>query len=222
MYIDTANSQEIKECLSLGIFKGVTTNPTLLLKEKTQRGLKIQELLNQSKGQLFVQTIGETAREMVMDSQLIKANDVNNRIILKIPINREGLIAIKELKIKLPTTELLGTAIYSSEQGIMAGKAGCDYVAPYVNRMLNNNIEPYQVIKEIKRYFVAQQIPCLIMGASYQSATQVMASFSAGVDTVTISSEIVQQMLEKEVANQAIAVFNQQGNELAKLKLEGN
>ena len=217
MFIDTASSHEIRASLELGIIKGVTTNPTILLKEKVARKKKISELLALDAGLLFVQTIGDTTAELLTDARLIKEQDPDNRIGIKVPITLAGVGAIKQIKEHQPRTIILGTAIYSSDQGILAGKAGCDYVAPYVNRMLNHNIDPFRVISDIKGYFTAHNIECLIMGASFKNTSQVIKSLTAGADTVTVSYETLTQMLNKELALQGVAVFNQHGHDLEKL-----
>lgn len=214
MFIDTANRDEIKMTKEFGIMKGITTNPTILLKEKKPRVQQIVDLLVVSEGLLFVQTIGYLSEEIIKDAVLIIQSDVDNRIAIKIPVNSEGLKAIKQLREEYPKLLILGTAVYSVDQGILAGLAGCDYVAPYVNRMLTNNIDAYETIKKIANYFKRHKLKCLIMGASFKNTSQVIETFEAGADTVTISYQIMQQMLEKDLAIQAIEVFNKQGKEL--------
>ena len=216
MYLDTANLKEVELAKELGILKGLTTNPTILFKEKQNRSQQIQTLLTCLEGDVFVQTIGSTAAEIVTDAFKIVSLDSNNRLCIKIPINIEGIKAIRAIKETMPKLTILGTAIYSADQAIIAGLAGCDFVAPYVNRMLTNNIDAYAVIREINDYFTAHQLTCQIMGASFKNSRQVIETFNAGANTATISYEVLTQMLEKELANQAIKVFNNEGLALEK------
>ena len=216
MYLDTGNLKEVELGNELGILKGVTTNPTILLKEKQNRTTQIKNLLARVDGEVFVQTIGASAGEIVADATKIVSIDANNRLSIKVPINIEGIKAIRRIKATMPKLTVLGTAIYSAEQAIIAGLAGCDFVAPYVNRMLVNNIDAYKVISEIKNYYIEHKLNCQIMGASFKNSRQVIETFNAGADTATISYEVLTQMLEKELASQAIKVFNQEGFALAK------
>lgn len=215
MYIDSANLLEISELNQLGIFKGVTTNPTLLLQEKTERITQLNQLLALDIDQLFVQLEGTTVEELYADFLMLaeKLSDPS-KVAYKVAVNQEGLLAIKEIKSYNPEVELLGTAIYSAEQIFLAALAGCASVAPYVNRMQVQGIEPNKVISSAKQFMINQKYPCQIMGASFKNSQQVKDVYDAGIDTVTLPKEVIMQMLNRELANQAIEVFNQHGQEL--------
>ena len=94
---------------------------------------------------------------------------------------------------------------------ILAGIAGCAYVAPYVNRMENNGIDPYTVIATSRRYYDNHAIDCRIVGASFKNTRQILHALDAGAHTCTLSPELLRQMLENAVANAAIRVFNADG-----------
>ncbi|MED3781809.1 transaldolase family protein, partial [Heyndrickxia sporothermodurans] len=97
MYLDTANINEITEAFSLGIMKGVTTNPSILLTEGKPRKWIIKEILDKTDGTVFVQTVGETYEEMYNDCQEIRTYD-QTKIGIKIPATFEGLKVIMQLK----------------------------------------------------------------------------------------------------------------------------
>lgn len=222
MYLDSANEQEIMEAFEYGIIKGVTTNPTILLKEKKERFKQISSLLSVENTKLFVQVLGDTSEEMLADAYSILDNYPDMEITLKIPVTLEGLKAIKCIKNKKKNTKILGTAIYSSNQGIVAGLAGVDFVAPYVNRMLTNSIDAYSEIRKMKCYFKEHRIECQIMGASFKNANQVSESFASGADTVTVPLDILKQFISNDLAVQAVDVFNQHGKELENINGMGN
>lgn len=217
MFLDTANIDEINENLPLGIFKGVTTNPTLLLKEKKERFSHIDTILASEVELLFVQVIGETVEELMGDYVEIRNIQTDKKIIIKVPMNTTGLEFVKIIKQKYPEQLVLGTAIYSSDQGILSAVVGCDYLAPYVNRMSNNNLDPYTSIAQMRNFIDDRQLPTKIMAASFKNANQVVDSLTAGAHTATIPAEIVNQMMNKELALNAIRVFNSHGQELNKL-----
>ena len=213
MYIDSANVSEITELSKLGFFKGVTTNPTLLLQEKKQRLPQIQRILNLQVGKLFVQLEGATADALYNDFRLLDA-EFSKQLIYKIPINWAGLLAIKKIQNSQPAVELLGTAIYSAEQLYLAVLAGCQFVALYVNRMLVQGIDAYEVVASAKKFLSTQGKECQLMGASFTNSQQVKAVYDAGIKTVTLPQAVIYQMLNKDLANQAIAVFNQHAEQL--------
>lgn len=215
MYIDSANVDEIKELMSYGIFKGVTTNPTLLLNEGKERLMQLKNIAALNVGTFFIQLEGNTMSELVADFRLIEAEFENvDSIIYKIPINSEGILAIREIRLIRAHTQFLGTAIYSAEQMYMASLARCQYVAPYVNRMQVQGIDPFETIASAQRFIKDHNLTCQIMGASFKNSQQVKAVYDVGIDTVTLSKDVVMQMLERNLANQAILDFNNDGKKL--------
>lgn len=106
---------------------------------------------------------------------------------------------------------LLGTAIYSAEQAILAGIAGCDFVAPYINRMENHAIDPCAVIATARRYYDNHAIPCQIMGASFKNSAQILHALDAGAHTCTIPPDLLHAMLEQPLVAAAIQAFNADG-----------
>lgn len=217
MFLDTASIDEINEKLPLGIFKGVTTNPTLLLKERKERFSHIDTILVSDVELLFVQVIGETVEELYKDYTDIQNIQTEKKIAIKVSMNTIGLEFVKIIKQKYPEQLVLGTAIYSSDQGILSSVVGCDYLAPYVNRMSNNNLDPYTSIAQMRNFIDDRQLPTKIMAASFKNANQVVDSLTAGAHTATIPAEIVDQMMNKELALNAIKVFNDHGKELNQL-----
>lgn len=217
MFLDTASIDEINGKLPLGIFKGITTNPTILLKEKKERFSHINTILASDVELLFVQVIGETVEELKRDYVKIRSIQTDKKIAIKIPMNTEGLEFVKTIKKLYPEQIVLGTAIYSSDQGILSAVAGCDYIAPYVNRMSNNNLDPYTSIAQMRNFIDDRKLSTKIMAASFKNTNQVVDSLMAGAHTATIPAEIVDQMMNKELAINAIKVFNDHGQELNKL-----
>ena len=211
MYLDSADPAAIAQNGKLGILKGVTTNPTLLKRQGGARQSLLGEILARRPALLFVQVVGATAEAMVADFQQIFAAFPDAPLGIKVPINRAGLEAIATMRAIRLNVPLLGTAIYSAEQAILAGIAGCDFVAPYVNRMENEAVDPYAVISSTRRYFDAHAIPCQIMGASFKNTRQILAALDAGAHTCTIAPELLQAMLEKPLAEAAIRAFNADG-----------
>ena len=207
MFLDTANVAQIKEGFSLGVLKGVTTNPSILFKEGQKREEIIPEILNNSEGIVFVQAAGNTYEEMLADCQNILALN-NERIALKIPANIPGFQVMKELKSRSDAPIILATAIFSVDQSLLCGLAGCEYIAPYVNRMENNNIDPYEVVRKTRKIFDDRGISTQILAASFKNTNQVVDIFAAGAHTATVSYDILVNMANKELAQASVNGFN--------------
>lgn len=213
MYIDTANLDEIKKALKTGIVKGVTTNPTILKKENKKREEQIKNIISLGVKELFVQLLGETCDEIIQDFEKIKKIEekLNCKLSLKVPISLSGLEAIYKIKVEDEKRIVLGTAIYSSDQAILGALAGCDYLAPYVNRMQNNSIDSINEIKKIRKFIDLRNLNTKILSASFKNCNQVIDSLVNGAHTATIPYDILVQMVNKDIAINAIKVFNEDG-----------
>ena len=214
LFLDTANIEQIKHAEQTGIIQGVTTNPTILLKENIQRVTIIKEILQATSGIVFVQTIGETTAEIMEDATAILATFQDKRVALKIPAHLDGIQAIKQLKTKHPDVAVLATAIYATEQNLLAALAGADYVAPYINRMQNNRIDAYNVIAETRKIYDDQKLQTKILAASFKNTGQIVETLSKGAHTVTIPYELFVGMANKDLALGAIKQFNTDANTL--------
>ncbi|SFK56095.1 fructose-6-phosphate aldolase, TalC/MipB family [Marinilactibacillus piezotolerans] len=193
---------------NIGIFNGITTNPSILFKENIQRENVLKDFSKENINQLFVQITGKSYKEMKADYESIRSSMYfNEKVGIKVPINIEGLKLINHIKQGNTHQIVLGTAIYTSNQGILGAKAGCDYLAFYVNRMELNHIDSYSEIKMTKNYIELNSLKAQIMGASFKNPSQVIKSLDAGADTITISPEIIQAMLSNPLVEEAIDQF---------------
>ncbi len=216
MFLDTANISEINQCMKTGVFQGVTTNPTILLKEEKNRIEQIKDILQTDVNTLFVQLIGSTVDELMEDYEELTKIETKKNIGFKISMDFAGLEAVSKIKAKNSDALILGTAIYSADQGILAGLAGCDWVAPYVNRMLNNHIDPFDAITKMRLFYDDRDLDCKILAASFKNTTQILNALESGSHSVTVPPELFHQMIGKELAENAIRVFNQHGKDLEK------
>ena len=214
MFLDTANINDINKYMKTGVLKGVTTNPTILLKENINRFKQIENILGTNTELLFVQLVGDTLEELCEDYENLKNIRGCNKIAYKVPINLVGLEVVNKIKADNPKTIVLGTAIYSADQAILAALAGCDYVAPYVNRMSNNNINPFEEISKMRSFYEDRNLDCKILAASFKNTNQILDALEAGAHTCTIPSDLFKQMVNKDLAINAIKVFNEDGQKL--------
>lgn len=214
MYLDTADVVQVKKGLETGAFEGVTTNPSILAKGRDSRFSQLHRLQGAHPGRLFVQVIGDTADERLADARRVIGEFGAAGLGLKVPVDMVGLKTISALKGEFPSVSLLGTAIYSSDQALFAALSGADVVAPYVNRMLINNIDPFEQISQMRTLFARSAVTTKIMGASFKNCQQVVDALLAGADLATLPWSVFEQMMTKELATSAITVFNKQGAEL--------
>ncbi len=209
LYIDSASIEQIRHLYEYFPIAGVTTNPSILVKEKRPflEVLKeIREVIGEDK-ELFVQVIGDTAEEMVEEARFIN-RELSGIVVVKIPVTEEGLKAIKGLAMEnIPT---LATTIYTSFQALMAAMAGAKYVAPYVNRIDNLSGNGVKVVAEIAQLFATYQLQTEIVAASFKNVQQVHDVCLSGAQSVTVGPDLIEKFIAFPATAADVGVFKQE------------
>ncbi len=207
MYIlDTANVEKIKDCIEFFPVAGVTTNPTIISKEKADF-FKLIETIRDIIGSdrmLHIQVTSDEASGMVKEAEIIR-KAVGDNLYIKIPISRQGLKATIELKKR--GFNITETAIFTQQQAMMAASAGADFVAPYVNRLDNIISDGVNVVGEIVSMFKAHDSKCKVLAASFKTAEQVHKICMTGAHAVTVNPEILDQLIYHPMSLYAIDDF---------------
>lgn len=205
--IDTANLDDIRHCVDLYPVAGVTTNPTIISREKTpflEHITKIREIIGEEM-MFHVQLTGTTAKELVEEAVLLNRY-VGGNFYVKIPIFDQGLKATMELKkLGINVTQ---TAIFTQQQALIAAKAGADYVAPYVNRLDSIVSDGVNVVTEIVELFEKHALSCNVLAASFKTVEQIHKIAMCGCHSVTISPELFDTLIYHPMTHYAIDDFN--------------
>lgn len=203
IFIDTANISEIVEANSWGIVDGVTTNPSLIARE----GRDLQEVINEIcsivDGPISAEVISLEADKMVEEAmELVK---LHKNIVIKIPMCIEGLKAVKVLSEKKVKTNV--TLIFSSQQALLAAKAGASYVSPFVGRVDDIGARGVELISEIATIFEVHDIQTEIIAASIRNPIHVSECALAGSDIATIPFKVLSQMAKHPLTDKGIEQF---------------
>lgn len=207
LYLDTANAKDVARLNAAMPVFGVTTNPSILAKEG--KGLstvlpEIKEVLGEQ-ARFHVQVVSTTTQGMVEEA--MQLSQLPYDIVVKIPTTVTGLAAIKQLKAK--NISILATAIYSAQQGFMAALCGADYLAPYVNRIDVLGADSIKVVSDLQLLIKQQELNCKLLPASFKNTRQVMGILRLGVASVTLPSDIAEQMMIHPSVQPAVDVFTQ-------------
>ena len=205
--IDTADLDAIKKCSEYFPVSGVTTNPTIISREKTDfRTLlySIREIIGDDK-MLHVQATATEADEIVKGAEMIK-NVVRGNFYIKIPITREGLRATAICKDKGIGVTM--TAIFTQQQALIAAKAGADFVAPYINRLDNIVSDGVRVVEEISDIFKNYDIKTKILAASFKTVEQVHKVSMSGAHAITINPDLFDMLIYHPLTYYAIDDFS--------------
>ena len=204
--LDTADLNAIKHCNEFYPLAGVTTNPSIIAKENTDFWKLVKDIraiIGEDK-MLHVQTTATKAEDIVTEAKMLKAK-VGGEFYVKIPIGEEGLKATMMLK-----KEGIGvtmTAIFTSQQALIAAKAGADFVAPYVNRLDNICGDGVSVVSEIVDLFDIHGLSAQVLAASFKNVYQVQQVANCGGHTSTISFDVLKTAISHPMTDAAIAGF---------------
>ena len=204
--LDTADLAAIKHCNEFYPLAGVTTNPSIIAKAKTDFWKLVKDIraiIGEDK-MLHVQTTQTKAERIVEEAKLLK-KELGGEFYVKIPIGEEGLKAtmmLKELGIGVTMT-----AIFTPTQALMAAKAGADFVAPYVNRLDNITGDGVRVVEEIVCLFDTYGLDCKVLAASFKNSEQVHKSALCGCHSVTVSPDIMTGLIKHPLTDVAVAGF---------------
>ena len=205
--LDTANLNEIKKGLETFPVTGVTTNPSILKAELPIRyAAHLQAIRALCAGRsLHVQVGADTCDGMLEEAAMIRGI-VGEDVYLKVPVTEEGLKAIGKMK-KLGM-HVTATAIYYPLQGMLAVSAGADYLAPYCNRMEQNEIDFGQSIAAIRHMIDRDGYSARILGASFKNAGQIVRAIDCGAHAVTVPPTLLGSALRSALVTDAVRVFN--------------
>ena len=205
--LDTADLAAIKHCNEFYPLAGVTTNPSIIAKAKTDFWSLVQEIrsiIGPDK-MLHVQTTQVKAEDIVEEAKLLKER-LGGEFYVKIPIGEEGLKATMMLKkIGIGVTM---TAIFTPAQALMAAMAGASFVAPYVNRLDNILGDGCEVVAEIVNQLENFGSKCKVLAASFKNAEQVHKCASYGCHSVTVSDDVLKMLIAHPMTDAAIAGFD--------------
>ncbi len=203
IFIDTANIKEIKEAVAQGIIDGVTTNPTLIAKENRQVTDLLKEICSLVDGPVSAEVIG--LKEEVMVNEAIELSKIAKNIVIKIPLVKDGLKAVKILRGKGIKTNV--TLCFSPSQALLAAKAGADYISPFIGRLDDISQVGMDLIRDIKQIYSNYNFKTEIIVASVRNPLHVVDAAKIGADITTVPFAIIEQLIKHPLTDIGIQRF---------------
>ena len=213
LFIDTANVEEIKKANELGVICGVTTNPTLIAKEKRNFSEVITEITTIVDGPISAEVTSMEANAMVEEAIVLAK--INKNIIIKIPMCAEGLKAVKVLTAQGIKTNV--TLIFSAAQALLASKAGATYVSPFVGRLDDINSDGIALIKDIVDIFKLYGINTEIIAASIRNVMHLTNAAKTGCHIATVPYKVLVDGIKHPLTDAGIERFLKDWEEVAHL-----
>lgn len=203
IFIDTANVDDIRKANDMGVVCGVTTNPSLIVKEGRDFVEVIKEITTIVDGPISAEVISLESNGMLKEARELAK--IHKNIIIKIPMTAEGLKAVKVLHSEGIKTNV--TLIFSAGQALLAARAGATYVSPFVGRIDDTGHEGIDLIKDIADIFDIHLIDTEIIAASIRSPKHAIDSALAGAHISTIPFNVIMQMTKHPLTDIGIERF---------------
>lgn len=202
-FIDTANLEEIKKGVEMGMVDGVTTNPSLIARENLPFEEIIAEICKVVDGPVSAEVVSLEAEGMLTEAR--KLAKFAENIVIKIPMIVEGLKAVKKLTAEGIKTNV--TLVFSAAQALLAAKAGATYVSPFVGRLDDIGNPGMDLISDIVTIYDNYGYQSEIIVASIRSPQHVLDAALIGADIATIPFKVIAQLAKHPLTDIGIEQF---------------
>ena len=204
LFLDTANIEQIRDAVRMGVLAGVTTNPTLMSKESgISYRERVVEICEAVKGPVSAEC---TSREL--DGLLKEGREIaawHEHVVVKIPIDETGLEATAALSREGITINM--TLVFSANQALLAATAGATYVSPFVGRIDDAGQDGMEVVREAVEIFDAYNLPAQVLASSLRHPRHVIEAAQAGAPIATIPYAVLKSMVKHPLTDVGIERF---------------
>jgi transaldolase len=202
-FIDTANLDEIREAAAMGVLDGVTTNPSLMAREKGDPREILAEICRIVPGPVSAEVLALDTEGMLAEGrELAKIAD---NIVIKVPITLEGLRAIGTFSAEGIDTN--ATLCFSSTQALLVAKAGATFVSPFVGRLDDIGQDGMDLIAEVVACYQTYSFTTEVLVASIRHPMHVVESMRLGADVATIPLKVISQLVKHPLTDSGIERF---------------
>jgi transaldolase len=204
LFLDTANISEIEKGLQWGVISGVTTNPSLVAKEKASSFHEhVKKIADIVKGPVSAEVISTKTDDMIKEARVLSALDPN--IVIKIPMTKEGMSATKKLSEEGVPINV--TLVFSPQQALLAALAGATYVSPFIGRLDDIGEDGVGLVYDISKLFLVHNFNTQIIAASIRHPRHVFEVAAAGAHIITLPFKVLEQMFNHPLTNIGIKKF---------------
>ncbi|MCH8003385.1 MAG: fructose-6-phosphate aldolase [Nanoarchaeota archaeon] len=212
IFLDTANTQELKKAAETGILDGCTTNPTLIMKEGRDYVQTLKEITKIVNGPISAETVSLEAEGMVKEGK--KFAKIHKNIVIKVPMTPEGMKACRimtKIGIRINTT-----LCFSANQALLAAKAGTYIISPFVGRLDDIGESGMHLIEEIRKIYDNYGFKSKILVASIRSPTHVRDAALLGADIASMPFKVYEQLFKHKLTDKGIKQFLDDWDKLQK------
>jgi len=203
IFLDTANVAQIREAARWGVLDGVTTNPTLVAREKRPFHETVREICGIVDGPVSAETVSLEAPAIVAEGrQLAKIHD---RVVVKVPVMREGLAATRALAAEGIRVNM--TLVFSPGQVLLAAKAGAAYISPFVGRLDDIGQQGMEMVEQSLEILRNYDFAAEVIVASVRSPLHVAQAATIGAHIATVPFSVLEQLVRHPLTDAGIEKF---------------
>jgi transaldolase len=203
LFIDSAEVEKIRDALDWGIIDGVTTNPSHVAKTGRNHLEVYREICDIVDGPISLETMTLTAKEMVPEGRALAK--IHKNVVVKVPITRQGLKAVKEFSAEGIKTNV--TVTFSPLQAMLAAKCGATYISPFVGRLDAIGQFGMEVVRQIKTIYSNYGFKTQILTAAVRHPTHVLEAALVGSDACTMAYDVLEQLYHHPLTDIGIDIF---------------
>jgi len=202
-FLDTANLNEIREAAKLGFLDGVTTNPTLIAREKRRFEDAIREICEACPGPVSAECVSESFDDMSAEARRLAK--LARNVVVKVPLTKEGLKVVRAL---VPDgIKFNVTLCFSANQALLAAKAGASYISPFIGRLDDAGHDGMQVIKDICQIYRNYDFKTEVLTASIRHPLHVLEAAKAGSHVATMPFAVFDKLIAHPLTELGVARF---------------
>ena len=202
-FLDTANIEHIRDAASLGLIEGVTTNPSLISKEKKPFKDIILEICKIVDGPISAEVTSSDYKGMV--DEALKLSDIHKNVVVKVPMTKDGLKAVKSLSEQGVKTNV--TLVFSATQALLAAKVGASYVSPFVGRLDDISTDGMNLVAEIQQIYRNYFFETEVIIASIRHPIHILQAALVGADIATIPYDVLMKTIKHPLTDIGIEKF---------------
>jgi transaldolase len=211
-FIDTANIAEIREAASMGVLDGVTTNPSLVAKEGKEFRKLLEEICAIVDGPISAEVISTDFDGMMKEGR--ELSKIHKNIVVKVPLIKEGLKAVKALKSEGIRTNV--TLCFSPTQALVAAKAGAYFISPFIGRLDDISHSGMDLIRQIVTIYRNYRFETQVLVASVRHPLHVVEAAMIGADICTIPFKVIEQLIKHPLTDAGLQKFLEDWNKSQK------
>ncbi|MEX1274924.1 MAG: fructose-6-phosphate aldolase [Bacteroidota bacterium] len=202
-FIDTANIGEIKEAARMGVLDGVTTNPSLVAKEGKDFRKLLEEICAIVDGPISAEVVSTNFDGIMKEGRDL--SKVHKNIVVKVPLIKEGLMAVKALKAEGIRTNV--TLCFSPNQALLAAKAGASFISPFIGRLDDISHNGMELIRQIVTIYRNYAFETEVLVASVRHPLHVVEAAMIGAHICTMPFKVIDQLIKHPLTDIGLEKF---------------